>query len=280
MDDVAAACCATFYEQEAVRLILGDSYHPGGLALSRRLVAGLQVPLGGKILDVACGEGTSAVMMARGLGAFVTALDYSEKNLHRARSRATVQQVADRMEFIRGSAEALPCGDGNFQALICECAVSTFADKSRVASEFSRVLAPGGVLCVSDMAVEGVLPASLVERVGRWTCVADALSGQAYVDLFGAHGLTLVEHVDERGALLTLLSDLKRKLLLAGLGEVTGTLPKLDIDVRAVKELINLARTGVQNGALSYGRWVFSKGEPRFYARPDPSTSNMLGSAS
>ena len=30
-------CCATFYQSDVVRMLLGDVLHPGGLALTRRL---------------------------------------------------------------------------------------------------------------------------------------------------------------------------------------------------------------------------------------------------
>lgn len=278
MEESPAACCARFYEQEHVQMFLGDSFHPGGLALSRRLVSGLQLPMGSRVLDVACGTGTSAVMMAQSLGAWVTGVDYSVKNIARAVQHAHQQRLGDQMEFVSGSADALPWPDCSFQALVCECAVSTFANKQHVASEFARTLLPGGVLCISDMAVEQPLPVTLMERVGRWTCVADALSSQGYMDLFGAHGLTLVEHVDERESLLGLISDLKRKLLLAGVGQVTGTLPGLSIDVRDTRDLLNQARSVVEGGALSYGRWVFSKGPPRFFAAP-PIEKEQAGAA-
>ncbi|MGH9284958.1 MAG: methyltransferase type 11, partial [Acidimicrobiales bacterium] len=35
--DELKACCAAAYQRDAVALILGDSYHPGGLDLTRRL---------------------------------------------------------------------------------------------------------------------------------------------------------------------------------------------------------------------------------------------------
>ncbi len=265
MADVAAACCAQFYELDYVQLFLGDSFHPGGLPLSRRLVSGLELPLGARVLDVACGTGTTAVMVAKDLGARVTGLDFSEKNITRARERATKQRVMDQMDFISGAADALPYEDGTFHAVVCECAVSTFVDKAAAAQQFARVLAPGGMLCVSDMAAERALPSDLVERAGRWTCVADALSGAGYVELFAAAGLTLVEHVDERDALLRLVSDLKRKLLLAGVGQLTGTLPGMNLDLMEIKNLLNDAKAVVDSGALTYGRWVFSKGAPRYF---------------
>ena len=58
------ACCATFYGVDAVTLLLGESYHPGGATLTRRLADRLGLRPGERVLDVASGIGTSAVLLA------------------------------------------------------------------------------------------------------------------------------------------------------------------------------------------------------------------------
>jgi hypothetical protein len=40
------SCCAAAYGQDAVALVLGESYHPGGLALTRRLADSLGLRTG------------------------------------------------------------------------------------------------------------------------------------------------------------------------------------------------------------------------------------------
>ena len=37
------ACCAAAYSSPAARFLLGDSFHPGGAALTSRLARALQV---------------------------------------------------------------------------------------------------------------------------------------------------------------------------------------------------------------------------------------------
>lgn len=37
VDQEVKVCYATFYQSDLVRLLLGDVFHPGGLALTRRL---------------------------------------------------------------------------------------------------------------------------------------------------------------------------------------------------------------------------------------------------
>jgi hypothetical protein len=56
------ARCATFYQSDVVRMLLGDVFHPGGLALTRHLGEVIGLGPGDRVLDVACGaQAASAV---------------------------------------------------------------------------------------------------------------------------------------------------------------------------------------------------------------------------
>ncbi len=53
------ACCAAGYSSDLVSLLLGDSYHPGGLSLSRQLFDRVGLTAGQRLVDVAAGRGTT-----------------------------------------------------------------------------------------------------------------------------------------------------------------------------------------------------------------------------
>jgi arsenite methyltransferase len=59
------SCCATAYGQNAVALVLGESYHPGGLALTRRLADCLGLRGEHRVADIASGAGATARALAR-----------------------------------------------------------------------------------------------------------------------------------------------------------------------------------------------------------------------
>ncbi|WP_206686163.1 SAM-dependent methyltransferase [Kribbella qitaiheensis] len=80
-------CCAASYSSDLVALLLGDSYHPGGLALTRRLADGAGIQPGNQVLDVASGRGTSALLVAREYGANVAGVDLSTANVSLAGRR-------------------------------------------------------------------------------------------------------------------------------------------------------------------------------------------------
>lgn len=257
----STACCAAFYEQDWVQTILGESFHPGGADLSTRLVRGLYLPKNSQVLDVACGIGTTARLMAREFDLNVVGLDASSSNV----TKAAGMLRGENTTFVTGDAAALPFPDASFDAVICECAVSTFADQPRVVAEFTRVLKPGGVVGITDMVVEGTLPEDIAGLIAPWTCLAAARSVVGYQSLFLSAGLRVVEYADESSALRKLVADLKRKLLVAGLGRSLGAVPGLGgLDIGGLRELLNRAGDLVRNGAVQYARLTFAKGRPRF----------------
>ena len=75
------SCCAVAYQSDFARLLLGDSFHPGGLALTKRLGKLLALSPSDHVLDVACGLGESAIFLATQFGCRVTGIDLGETNV-------------------------------------------------------------------------------------------------------------------------------------------------------------------------------------------------------
>ncbi len=256
-DARAAACCAAFYEQDGVVELLGDHFHPGGEALSDRLIADLALDPGARVLDVACGPGTTARRLGA-LGFTVVGLDYSDLNIVRATDNARAAGLST-VTFVTGSADALPFEDASFDAVVCECAVSTFANKPQVAAEVARVLRPGGRFGMSDMARYGDLPEDLATFGRGWSCVDDALPVEGYLDLFVAAGLESVRVVDESDALRALLFDIKKRLLVLGLAEVSGLIGAPDLSLEQWRGLLDRAKALVNDQRIRYARLSFRR---------------------
>lgn len=68
--------------------------------------AGFERWKGKKVLEIGCGIGTDTISFARN-GAFVTAVDLTEKSLEVARQRAKIYGLEDRIRFIQADAENL-----------------------------------------------------------------------------------------------------------------------------------------------------------------------------
>src|SRR5262249_37175710 len=73
--DEVKRCCAAVYGLELVGTFLGDSYHPGGSALTRRLADALDLRPDPEVLGVVWGVGTTACVLAQDRGVKVTGID-------------------------------------------------------------------------------------------------------------------------------------------------------------------------------------------------------------
>src|SRR5665213_4033967 len=114
------SCCAAVYQSDLARMLLGDSFHPGGQRLTARLGEQLGLGPGVRVLDVASGKGESAIFLARQFGCQVAGVDFGAQNVREASSNATAAQVALLVSFVEGDAEHLDFPDACFDAVVCE----------------------------------------------------------------------------------------------------------------------------------------------------------------
>lgn len=252
-------CCAAVYESDWAKLLLGDSFHPGGLALTERLGALLKLGPTSRVLDVAAGKGSSAIFLAQRFGCQVIGVDYSAKTVAEAISAAEKAGMADRVQFKQGDAERLAFGDGEFDAVICECAFCTFPDKRAAAVEFARVLRPGGRLGLSDLTRTGPLPQELETLLAWIACIADAQPTAQYVAYLEGAGFAQVRMEPHDVALGEMVSGIRAKLLGT---ELLVKLKQLDVpgtNFEQAKALARSAAETVRAGKLGYAIIVGEK---------------------
>ncbi|MGH2451099.1 MAG: class I SAM-dependent methyltransferase [Candidatus Limnocylindria bacterium] len=244
------ACCATAYASPVARWLLGTSFHPGGAALTRRLIRFLGVGPGDTVADVACGPGESSLQLAREAGCRVFGIDLSSESIEAAWRAAEETGLAASVSFVVGDAEALPLEDASVDGVLCECSLCTFPDKRAAAAELSRVLKPGGRLALSDMTADPAkLPASLRTLEAWIACLADARPLPALVELLRGAGLVveIVERHDD--ALARFLDHVEARLRLARVALAHGGDPAL---VDRGLDLVAVARESLERGFLGY----------------------------
>ncbi|MGX7673878.1 class I SAM-dependent methyltransferase [Plantactinospora sp. DSM 117369] len=253
------ACCAAAYGSDLVALLLGDSYHPGGLVLTRRLVDRLAPRPGAAVLDVAAGRGATALMLAAQYGAEVTGVDLSEANVTAAGAAARDAGLADRVRFTHGDAERLPTGDGAFDAVVCECAFCTFPDKPTAAAELARVLRPGGRLGITDVTVDsGRLPSELTGLGGWIACIADARPLDEYARILTAAGLRITGTERHDAAVTTMLDQIEARLTLVRM-TARNQAEAAGLDFDRVPDVLAATRAAVGDGIIGYGLIVAEK---------------------
>lgn len=254
-------CCATLYASDWARVLLGDSFHPGGLALTERLGTLLDLKPGQRVLDVAAGRGASAITLARRFGCAVVGMEYGATTVAEANALVVEAGLAGRVRFEQGDAEQLPFDACAFDAVICECAFCTFPDKRAAAAEFARVLRCGGRVGLSDLTRTGALPAQLEGLLAWIACIGDARPLGEYVAYLASAGLgvDLVEPHDQ--ALAELVRSIRGRLLGA---ELLVRLKQLDLpgaDFEQAKTLAHHAAEAVRRGTLGYALVIASKAE-------------------
>jgi ubiquinone/menaquinone biosynthesis C-methylase UbiE len=156
--------------------------------LSAQVLAGL--PRGATVVDVGCGTGTQAIVLAMTAelyGAALIGVDGDPKALARARAKPW----ADRVEWRNGLATGLPVPSESVDRVVMSLLLHHLdaAEKRTALAQAIRVLRPGGRLHVADWG----RPRDPLMRAAAW----------ALQRLDGAEGLR--EHLE--GAVPVLLAD-------------------------------------------------------------------------
>jgi SAM-dependent methyltransferase len=248
------ACCVGLYSLPITEMLLGPSFHPGGLAATRALARAALIGRGTAVLDVACGRGTSDLMLAEEHGAQVTGLDADELNVEAATETTRARGLEPRAVFVVGRAEQLPFEDCAFDVVVCECALCTFDDAPAAVAEMARVLRRRGRIALSDVVIRKPVPDRLRGPLAHAMCIASARSvAEVSADLRdgGFESIRIADHTD---VLFSLLDDIERRLgsarRLAREGVVT--MPELaDADA-----ILAAARDFVRAGGLGYVSYV------------------------
>jgi SAM-dependent methyltransferase len=107
----------------------------------------LPIKPGAQLLDVGCGAGQLSLIAARA-GARVTGCDIASNWLVQARRSAAAEGLS--VVFEEGDAEALPYGNGTFDAVASLIGAMFAPRPERVAAELTRVCRPGGIIAMAN----------------------------------------------------------------------------------------------------------------------------------
>ena len=140
----------------------GITEHMGGVFASQRLIEMCRVTPGQTVLDIGCGTGYTACLLAKRYEARVVALDIISSVIEAARQRASKVGVSDRVSLLQGDAHNLQFPDDTFDHVISE-SLLVFCDVGRVCSEVYRVLKPGGRFGDNELTLLAPPPDELVD---------------------------------------------------------------------------------------------------------------------
>ena len=151
-----------------------------------------QLNAGEVVLDLGSGGGIDVLLSARRVGTtgFAYGLDMTDNMLELA-EKNKLEAGAENVKFIKGHIEAIPLPENSVDVIISNCVINLSADKDQVIREAFRVLKPGGRFAVSDVVVDGELPAAIRKDMELYVgCVAGALERADYLAKLANAGFT------------------------------------------------------------------------------------------
>ena len=122
------------------------------VVMAEALVEAVDPHPGQRVLDVACGSGTAALVAERRY-CDVTGIDYVPGLIERAEVRAQANRQS--IDFRVGDAQDMPFPDDSFDVVLSVYGVQFALDQERAARELLRVCKPGGTIGLAGPIPEG-----------------------------------------------------------------------------------------------------------------------------
>lgn len=129
-----------------------DAFRAAGIRLNELMVEYAGIDSGSRVLDVGCGNGTTATWLCQNTGANVTGIDLSGVRIANAvDSLAKVPDLAGKLAFEKASATELPFKDGTFSHVWSQATIYHVPEKVKAIEEAYRVLDTGGMIIFDDL---------------------------------------------------------------------------------------------------------------------------------
>ena len=145
---------------------------------------------GDTVIDLGSGAGNDAFIARRFVGenGKVLGVDFTEAMIGKARANAEKLNY-NNVEFRLGDIDDMPVTSNYADVIVSNCVLNLVPNKHKVISEIFRVLKPGGHFSISDIVLEGELPAKWKEVAELYAgCVSGAIQRQVYLEIIEAAG--------------------------------------------------------------------------------------------
>jgi ubiquinone/menaquinone biosynthesis C-methylase UbiE len=194
------SCCGATSTNKDVYSIMSDEYKDlDGYNPDADLGLGCGLPTefakmksGDVVIDLGSGAGTDAFIARRFVGenGRVIGIDFTEKMIELAKANAAKLGYKN-IEFRHGDIESMPLTGNKADVVVSNCVLNLVPNKHKAFSEIFRVLKPGGHFSISDIVIEGALPAKWREVAELYAgCVSGALQKSDYLGIIEEAGFT------------------------------------------------------------------------------------------
>lgn len=128
-----------------------DEFHTGGIRATRELAKLAGFEPGTRVLDIGCGLGGPARVLASEFGCDVTGVDLTAEFVRSATTLTEACGLSDRARFVVGNALALEFADASFEGAWTQHVVMNIEDRATFYSEIARVVKPGARFAFFDV---------------------------------------------------------------------------------------------------------------------------------
>lgn len=149
-----------------------------------------KIKKGDTVIDLGSGAGNDAFVARRLTGETgkVIGIDFTDAMISRARENAGKLGFAN-VEFRQGDIEDMPVTANKADVVVSNCVLNLVPNKHKVFGEIFRVLKPGGHFSISDIVLEGELPAKWKEVAELYAgCVSGAIQKSEYLKIIEEAG--------------------------------------------------------------------------------------------
>jgi SAM-dependent methyltransferase len=146
------------------------------------------------VLDLGSGAGIDILLAAKKVGPTGKAIgvDMTDEMIAKGKENVAAAGLGN-VDLRKGLIEELPVESNSVDWVISNCVINLSPEKHRVFAEIARVLRPGGRMLVSDIVAEELPRWALDSEALHNSCIAGAISEEAYLDGLRQAGLVDVE---------------------------------------------------------------------------------------
>jgi arsenite methyltransferase len=189
----ATACCG-----DEVYNIMADDYtalegynQEADLGLGCGLpTAFAKIRKGDTVIDLGSGAGNDCFVARSVVGdsGKIIGIDFTDKMIGKARANAE-KLGFNNVEFRQGDIDSMPVTSNKADVIVSNCVLNLVPNKHKVFSEIFRVLKPGAHFSISDIVLQGELPANWKEVAELYAgCVSGAIQKKEYFDIITETG--------------------------------------------------------------------------------------------
>ena len=184
-------CCGGSAKKEVYKIMSDDYSKLDGYNEDADLGLGCGLPTqyagirkGDTVIDLGSGAGNDCFVALEETGpeGKVIGIDFSDAMLDKAKANAE-KRGAKNVSFRKGDIEDMPVSAERADVVISNCVLNLLPSKDRIFHEIYRVLKPGGHFCISDVVLNGQIPAQLKEAAEMYVgCVSGAIPKADYLE--------------------------------------------------------------------------------------------------